>query len=50
MTPAESAQPQELAYGLLRVADSPAPIHQQAVADLFRALDAQVRGRLLGRV
>ena len=46
----ESVQPQELAYGLLRVADSPAPIHQQAVADLFRALDAHVRGRLLGRV
>lgn len=46
----ELVQPQELAYGVLRVADSPAPIHQQAVADLFRAVDAHVRGRLLGRV
>ena len=46
----ETVKPQELAYGVLRVADSPLPIHQQAVADLFRALDAHVRGHMLGRV
>lgn len=46
----ETLQPQELVYGVLRVADSPAPIHQQAVADLFLALHAHVRDRGLGRV
>jgi Uma2 family endonuclease len=46
----ETVKPQELAYGVLRAADSPLPIHQQAVADLFRALDAHVRGGGLGRV
>lgn len=44
----ETVQPSELAYGVLRVADSPLPIHQRAVADLFRALDAHVRDRSLG--
>jgi Uma2 family endonuclease len=40
----------ELIYGVLRVAESPSVRHQTAVADLFRALDAHVRERNLGRV
>lgn len=46
----ETVQPMELVFGVLRVADSPAPRHQSAVADLFRALDAHVRERGLGKV
>jgi Uma2 family endonuclease len=46
----ETVKPMELAYGKLRVADSPSPIHQSAVADLFRALDEHVRRRQLGKV
>jgi Uma2 family endonuclease len=46
----ESVLPAELAYGVLRVADAPAPRHQSAVAALFRALDAHVRTRGLGQV
>lgn len=46
----ETLLPSELVYGMLHVAEAPAPRHQSAVADLFRALDAHVRGRLLGRV
>ena len=46
----ETVQPTELVFGALRVADSPTPRHQSAVADLFRALDAHVRERGIGKV
>jgi len=46
----ETVTPMELVYGALRVADSPSPRHQSAVADLFRALDEHVRTRRLGKV
>ncbi|MGH9256139.1 MAG: Uma2 family endonuclease [Vicinamibacterales bacterium] len=46
----ETVQPTELIYGILRVAESPTPRHQSAVAELFRALDAHVRERRLGQV
>ena len=39
-------KPTELVYGVLRAAESPTPRHQSVVADLFRALDAHVRGTL----
>jgi Uma2 family endonuclease len=42
--------PQELAYGILHVADAPAPRHQMLVAQLFRALDAHVRREQLGEM
>ena len=43
-------KPMELVYGAVRVADSPKPRHQSAVAELFRALDAHVRSRKLGKM
>lgn len=43
-------KPMELIYGAVRVADSPMPRHQSAVAELFRALDPHVRSRQLGRI
>lgn len=46
----ETLVPQELAFGVLKVADSPLPRHQQAVFALARALDAHVRDRDLGQV
>ena len=46
----ESVSPQELVYGMLRVADAPLPQHQRAVAQLFRALDEHVTTQLLGEV
>ena len=46
----ETVKPMELIFGELRVADSPTPRHQMAVVDLFRALDAHVRERDLGRM
>ncbi len=46
----ETVLPMELAYGVLRVADAPAPRHQSAVARFFLALDAHVSSRTLGRV
>ena len=46
----ETLKPMELAFGVLRVADSPAPRHQAAVAHLFLALDTHVRTRRLGRM
>jgi len=45
-----SLKPMELIYGAVRVADSPLPRHQSAVAELFRSLDAHVRSRTLGRM
>lgn len=46
----ETVRPMELAFGVLRVADSPTPRHQAAVAELFLALNAHVEERDLGRV
>ncbi|MEQ1575005.1 MAG: Uma2 family endonuclease [Vicinamibacterales bacterium] len=46
----ETVQPMELVFGALRVADSPTPRHQSAVASLFLALNAHARERDLGRV
>lgn len=41
----ETANPQELIYGVLRAADVPAPSHQAAVGDLFLALAMHTRER-----
>jgi Uma2 family endonuclease len=46
----ESVAPQELIFGALRVADSPSPTHQAAVAALFLALHEHVTARRLGTV
>ena len=46
----ETLLPQELAYGLLHVAEAPSPRHQQAVFAIARALDLHVRERGLGQV
>lgn len=46
----ETLYPQELAFGVLRVADSPMPVHQRAVARLFLALHAHVTDHRLGEV
>jgi Uma2 family endonuclease len=46
----ETVNPQELVYGVLRVADAPAPSHQAAVGDLFLALAAHVRHEQSGEV
>jgi Uma2 family endonuclease len=46
----EVLYPQELAYGVLHVADAPLPRHQQMVAQLFRALDVYVRRERLGQM
>jgi Uma2 family endonuclease len=45
-----TAKPMELAYGAVRVAESPTPRHQSAVLQLLLALDAHVRPRRLGRM
>jgi Uma2 family endonuclease len=45
-----SLKPMELIHGAVRVADAPKPRHQSAVAELFRALDAHVRARKLGKM
>src|SRR3989449_8151431 len=45
-----SLKPMELIYGAVRVADSPLPRHQSAVAELFRSLDGHVRSRKLGKI
>jgi Uma2 family endonuclease len=46
----ETVKPQELIFGAVRVADSPAPVHQAAVAALFLALHDHVSARRLGTV
>lgn len=46
----ETVKPVELAFGVFRIADSPTPRHQSAVAQLFRTLDAHVTARALGRM
>src|SRR5262245_49197681 len=46
----ETVLPAELRFGILRVAESPTPRHQSAVARLFRALDAHVSARDIGEV
>jgi len=46
----EKVTPMELAFGALRVADSPSAYHQSIVIELFRALDRHVRDRQLGRM
>lgn len=46
----ETVKPQELIFGKLRVADSPAPVHQAAVAAMFLALHDHVSTRRLGTV
>src|SRR3954454_20235929 len=46
----ETVKPMELAFGALRVADSPSAYHQSIVIEMFRALDRHVRDRQLGRM
>lgn len=46
----ESLAPTELAFGVLRVADSPSPRHQSVVLGLVIALDRHVRQNGLGRI
>lgn len=46
----EALYPQELAFGVLRVADSPMHVHQRAVARLFLALHSHVTDLGLGEV
>jgi len=46
----ETVLPRELAFGVLRVADSPVVSHQRVVRDLTIALTAFVRERRLGEV
>ena len=46
----ETVLPRELAYGVLRVAESPTANHQRIVRDLTMMLHAHVRDRFLGEV
>jgi len=46
----ETVVPAELRFGVLRVAESPTPRHQSAVARIFRALDGYVGARGIGDV
>lgn len=46
----ETAFPQELAYGVLHVAESPTARHQAAVGDLYVALREHVQASGLGQV
>ena len=46
----ETVVPAELRFGVLRVAESPTPRHQSAVARIFRALDGYVGARGIGEV
>jgi Uma2 family endonuclease len=49
LTP-ETVLPQELIYGAIRMADSPSPIHQHAVGQLFVALREHLRPPRSGTV
>jgi Uma2 family endonuclease len=46
----ETVEPRELAFGVLRVAESPTLYHQRVVRDVTVALDAFVREHRLGEV
>jgi Uma2 family endonuclease len=46
----ETVLPRELAFGVLRVADSPTTFHQRVVRDLTIALTSFARARRLGEV
>ncbi|HYT75395.1 MAG TPA: hypothetical protein VEL79_11640, partial [Vicinamibacterales bacterium] len=46
----ETVLPRELAFGVLRVADSPVVRHQRVVRDLTIALTAFARAHRLGEV
>jgi len=46
----EAVYPQELAYGVLHVADSPVASHQRVVVELTLALVPYVRERRLGEI
>ena len=46
----ETVVPAELRFGALRVAESPTPRHQSAVARIVRALDGYVGARGIGEV
>ena len=46
----ETVLPQELIYGVMRVAESPTPTHQEAVGALYIALHEHVHKRGLGKV
>jgi Uma2 family endonuclease len=46
----ETVEPRELAFGVLRVAESPKVVHQRVVRDLTIALSASVKEHELGEV
>ena len=46
----ETVQPTELIYGVLRVADSPTPRHQQAVGAFHLSLALHIREHRLGKI
>lgn len=46
----ETVRPQELAFGVLHVADAPSASHQRAVAALFLALNDHIGSHGLGEV
>ena len=46
----ETVLPRELAYGVMRVAESPTIHHQRVVRDITVALHAHVRAHMLGEV
>ena len=46
----ETVLPRELAFGVMRVADSPVVVHQRVVRDLTIALTAFTRDRRLGAI
>ena len=46
----ETVKPAELAYGILRAAESPTARHQSAVLQFLLTLDAYVRARDIGRM
>ena len=46
----ETVVPAELRFGVLRVAESPTPRHQSAVARIFRTLDGYVGAHGIGEI